>query len=337
MHPPANRAAVSCVAQVGRLRHTRGGPRAAAARWSAYVSGGGLKSYAAHRNNPLSPDGKGASRMSCFVNLGMISPLIMARDATHAGADKYLSEFCGFREAAYLWCLLHPGGYADAAVAVPAWARGQLRRAADGGGDAHVPRLEELEEGRSGDVLLDDCQRCLVLSGELHNNVRMTWGKAIPSWHAAILRAARETAPCDASSQPIAPASPAVRLQAALDLLIRLNDRYALDGGAPPSYGGLLWCLGWRDRPGHDGCPAARPTTVLRSRIKAGDLERRAQWRCRAQLAPLLEAADTDGHVAATATAAQSSMGRPSEEVADAASAPAAKRQRPTPGSSSCG
>ena len=61
-----------------------------------------------------------------------------------------------------------------------------------------------------------------------------------------------------------------VRLQAALDLLIRLNDRFALDGGAPPSYGGLLWCLGWRDRPGTNGCPTARPTSVMARRAPPG-------------------------------------------------------------------
>lgn len=28
-----------------------------------------------------------------------------------------------------------------------------------------------------------------------------------------------------------------------------LNDRFALDGLSPPSYGGLLWCYGWQDKP----------------------------------------------------------------------------------------
>ena len=73
--------------------------------------------------------------------------------------------------------------------------------------------------------------------------------------------------------------SAAVRLQAALSLLLRLNDRFALDGGAPPSYGGVLWCLGWRDRPGPDGCPTARPTAVLARRFRPGQLEARALWR----------------------------------------------------------
>ena len=74
--------------------------------------------------------------------------------------------------------------------------------------------------------------------------------------------------------------TPATRLQAALDLLVRLNDTYALDGCAPPSYGGLLWCLGWRDRPGAGGCPKARPTSVIGRRgVKPGDLERLARVR----------------------------------------------------------
>ena len=95
---------------VARVRHTRGGPRAAAARWAAFVRGDGLRSYANHRNNPLAVEGKGASRMSAYVNTGMIDPYQLARDASAAKADKYLAEFVGFRESAYLWCLLHPGG-----------------------------------------------------------------------------------------------------------------------------------------------------------------------------------------------------------------------------------
>lgn len=59
----------------------------------------------------------------------------------------------------------------------------------------------------------------------------------------------------------------------------RLNDDYALDGGAPPSYGGLLWCLGWRDRPGANGRPRPRRTSVLSRRVELGALERRAKRR----------------------------------------------------------
>ena len=66
-------------------------------------------------------------------------------------------------------------------------------------------------------------QRSLLAHGEIHNNVRMTWGKAFVGW-----------TPDAAQS---------------LDLSIDLNHRYALDGRDPASYGGLLWCLGQFDRP----------------------------------------------------------------------------------------
>ena len=247
-------------ATVARVRHTRGGSAAAEARWEAYVASGGLKTYAKSRNDPLAKGGRGASRMSAYVNLGMVDPTRIARDAAAAKADKFLSEFCGFRESSYLWCLLNPGAYLVAAQAVPAWGRGQLAATPP------APTVEALEAGRSGDALWDDCQRCLVLSGELHNNVRMAWGKAIPAWHGAVLA-------------PSADTNAGARLQAALDLLVRLNDTYALDGGAPPSYGGLLWCLGWRDRPGSGGRPKPRPTSVMARRIKPGDLERLARAR----------------------------------------------------------
>merc|ERR1712087_791824 len=96
----------------------------------------------------------------------------------------------------------------------------------------------------------------------------MSWGKAIPAWHAAAFQL------CTSLES-----SSSIRLQAALDLLIHLNDTFALDGGSPPSYGGLLWCLGWRDRPGRNGCPVPRPTSIMAQKITAGQLEARARSR----------------------------------------------------------
>lgn len=269
------------------VSHTRGGPRAAAARWRQYVSGGGVRSYASHRNNPLARDGLGACRMSAYLNLGMIDPRTVAVDA--AGSQKFLDEFLGFREAPYVWCALHPGDYARAARAVPEWARAQLAGAAG----ARAVSLAEVETGRTGDVLWDECQRALHAGGELHNNLRMAWGKAVPAWWAAALPATE--------SRPPSGIPPAERLQLALDLLLRLNDDFALDGGAPPSYGGLLWCLGWRDRPGAACKPKPRPTSVMASKIRPGDLA--TQLARREAAAGATEAAGLAG-AGATATAA---------------------------------
>lgn len=75
----------------------------------------------------------------------------------------------------------------------------------------------------AGDAFWDAAQRQLARTGELHNNARMTWGKALLRW-------------CP---------GPAAALRAAL----HLNHRFALDGCDPASYGGVLWCFGLFDGP----------------------------------------------------------------------------------------
>ena len=82
--------------------------------------------------------------MSAYVNCGMIDPLRMARDATRI-SEKFVSEFCGFRESAHLWCLRNPGAYLDASRGVPAWARNQLRATVP------APDADALARGASGD------------------------------------------------------------------------------------------------------------------------------------------------------------------------------------------
>jgi hypothetical protein len=75
-----------------------------------------------------------------------------------------------------------------------------------------------LRFSQSGDAFWDAAQHQLQATGELHNNVRMTWGKALLPWAAAP--------------------------QEALALALHLNHRHALDGCDPCSYSGVLWCFG---------------------------------------------------------------------------------------------
>jgi hypothetical protein len=105
---------------------------------------------------------------------------------------------------------------------LPAWAQATLREHAC---DQRASIIDEETLARSGskDEVWDLAQTSLRIHGELHNNLRMTWAKAIPGWR----------------PDP----------QAALDTLLELNHRYALDGSDPNSFGGLLWCLGLFDRP----------------------------------------------------------------------------------------
>jgi photolyase PhrII len=204
------------------VAHTRGGSRAGYARWETFKALG-LADYARLRNDAAVDWPRGVSKLSPYLHHGHVSPLRIAREARAmrgAGAEKFLDELLVWRELAFHWCRwsADPEGLDG----LPAWAQATLA--------AHVHdrrpviySLGELAGSRTHSALWNAAQDSLRRHGELHNNLRMTWGKAIVDW----------------SPDPAA----------ALHALVDLNHRHALDGNDPASYGGLLWCLGLFDRP----------------------------------------------------------------------------------------
>jgi deoxyribodipyrimidine photo-lyase len=86
----------------------------------------------------------------------------------------------------------------------------------------HVYDLEEFEYSRTHDPLWNAAQRQLVQDGRMHNYLRMLWGKKILQW----------------TNHP----------QDALEIMIELNNKYAVDGRNPNSYSGIFWVLGRYDR-----------------------------------------------------------------------------------------
>ncbi len=227
---------------VGPVPHTCGGSRAGYARWESFKAQG-LRRYADDRNDALRD---GVSRMSAYLHYGMVSPLRVAREAATVrgpGAEKYLDELLVWRELAYAFCQHRPDHKSVAAV--PHWATETLRQHEIDPRPA-LHDWETLARGRTGDPLWDAAQQSLLVQGELHNNVRMTWGKAFLSWTASAADALR--------------------------LMVDLNHRYALDGRDPASYGGLLWCLGQFDRPHNPpqqvlGTVRTRPTEGHAARL----------------------------------------------------------------------
>jgi deoxyribodipyrimidine photo-lyase len=91
--------------------------------------------------------------------------------------------------------------------------------------------LEQLEAANSGDAAWDAMQRQLNVHGELHNNIRMTWGRQLLRW----------------SAHP----------QQSIEWLQHLNDKFALDGCDPCSHCGILWAHGLFDT------PKAKPSTAI--------------------------------------------------------------------------
>ncbi|MFN5469262.1 MAG: FAD-dependent oxidoreductase [Pirellulaceae bacterium] len=231
---------------VGPVLETRGGSGAAEERWESFLRAG-IDQYAARRNDCAVA---GVSRMSPYLHYGMIAPMRMARDADARGAEKYLEELLIWRELAYAFC--YHTEEVDDLSAIPEWARKTLmEHQRDARESIHA--WESLARGGSGDRLWDLAQCSLLRHGELHNNLRMTWGKAMLQW----TRTPEE----------------------ALRMMVDLNHRYALDGRDPASYGGILWCLGQFDRPFEPpqpilGTVRPRPTDEHARRVDLKRLER---------------------------------------------------------------
>ena len=227
---------------VAPVPHTRGGTAAGQSRWAAFRDGGGLDAYARTRG---APHRGGGSRMSAYLHHGMVSPHQLARDARDhggEGAARWSDELLVWRELAHAWCSEQADLHTLAVL--PGWARATLQRHAS---DPRPTQFDDetLGRGVTGDALWDACQRSLVVHGELHNSVRMTWGKQLVAWSAS---------PEQARAR-----------------LVDLNHRWALDGRDPCSYAGLYGCLGLFDRPFRPGRPVLGE---LRPRDTAGHAKR---------------------------------------------------------------
>jgi deoxyribodipyrimidine photo-lyase len=86
----------------------------------------------------------------------------------------------------------------------------------------HVYSSAQFENANTHDPLWNAAQNQLRRDGKIHNYLRMLWGKKILEW----------------SFSP----------REALDTMIELNNKYALDGRDPNSYSGIFWVLGRYDR-----------------------------------------------------------------------------------------
>ena len=168
----------------------------------------------------------------------MVSPLRIAREAKELGAEKFLDELLIWRELSFHFCL-HNIDKLDSIEALPDWAIETLQQHADDPREGNYS-WESLARGKTGQRLWDAAQRSLLKHGELHNNARMTWGKAFANW---------ASTPCRA-----------------MHLTMDINHRYALDGRDPCSYGGVLWCYGQFDRP-------FQPESNVLGRVRTRDAE----------------------------------------------------------------
>lgn len=182
-----------------------------------------LRRYARERNSPAAQATSGLSAHLHFGQIGAREVALAVRDYAEEHrliAEEFLEELIVRRELSFNFACFAsgPDWYAE----LPEWVRKTLdEHAADP--REYVYSYEQFDAGLTHDALWNACQRELRLRGVIHGYYRMYWGKKVLEWSAS----PRE----------------------AVDIMVRLHDRYALDGGDPNTYVGILWSLGLHDRP----------------------------------------------------------------------------------------
>lgn len=224
---------------IAPVRDKPGGPDAGAARLERF-----LLDRLDHYTERNHPDEEVASGLSPWLHFGHVGgaqvvaaildeetfdPERMNADrfskqegawGLSAGAESFLEEVITWRELSFQTAFLEPEDHARF-EGLPAWAQKSLiEHAADP--REHLYSLEELAAGQTSDPLWNAAQRQLREEGIIHNYLRMLWGKRVLAW----------------TESP----------QQCFEWLVELNNRYALDGRDPNSYGGIAWVLGRYDR-----------------------------------------------------------------------------------------
>lgn len=236
---PASLARLPIDHSVAPIAHV-GGERAARARLKGFVDA----KLARYHEDRSPPDLDGQSGLSPWLHQGHLSvhevtdavfvregftPERVAKKPTgsregfwglSAPAEAFLDELLTWRELGFNMTSRRDDF--DRWDSLPTWAKDTLLEHL-GDARAYSYSLEELAASKTHDPLWNAAQRQLVNDGVIQNYLRMLWGKKVLEW----------------SKDP----------RVALEHLIELNNRYAIDGRDPNSYSGIFWVFGRYDRP----------------------------------------------------------------------------------------
>ncbi len=207
---------------VSPIENLQGGTSNALRMLAAFVDHG-LRDYPKDRNHP---ELSGTSRLSPYLHFGHIGPqtiaeAVHAASATAAAKQAFLEQLIVRRELSVNF-VRYNSSY-DSFECLEPWAK---RSFAQHSGDRRpiIYCDEQLEQAETHDPLWNAAQKQMVLTGWMHNYMRMYWAKKILEW------------------------SPSVA--SAYQRAIWLNDRYELDGRDPNGYAGIAWAIvGKHDRP----------------------------------------------------------------------------------------
>jgi deoxyribodipyrimidine photo-lyase len=206
---------------VAPVKTARGGTARGKALLEDFITNG-LRHYDDLRNDPGLDS---SSHLSPYLHFGQISPLAIVlrisgeRSIPATTRDVYLEELIVRRELSMNF--VYYNERYDEFESLPDWAKKTLAgHAKDRREYLYSP--EQWERAETHDPYWNAAQKEMVLSGRMHNYMRMYWGKKILEWSR----------------------SPAEAFRTAL----WLNNRYELDGRDPNGFAGAAWCFGKHDR-----------------------------------------------------------------------------------------
>eukprot|EP00698_Gefionella_okellyi_P019827 TRINITY_DN6142_c0_g1_i1.p1 TRINITY_DN6142_c0_g1~~TRINITY_DN6142_c0_g1_i1.p1 ORF type:complete len:569 (+),score=128.84 TRINITY_DN6142_c0_g1_i1:60-1766(+) len=208
--------------QVKRVAKFRGGWSQAKMWLSAFIATK-LRSYDSERNKPELAI---QSHLSPYLHFGQISPIYCILQAVaFAGAkssakEAFQEELIVRRELSMNFCWFNARSY-DKYACLPEWALKTLNEHKDDPRQV-IYSKSELEEGRTYDAYWNAAQLEMVVTGKMHNYMRMYWGKKVVEWTETPQRAFAE--------------------------LLYLNNKYELDGRDANSFAGVAWIFGKHDR-----------------------------------------------------------------------------------------
>ncbi len=199
----------------------RGGYKEAKRRLNQFVARR-LQRYVAGRAHPGEAE---VSTLSPYLHFGQISPAevaLAARDAEAANENNasFLEELIVRRELAMNFVQTTPNY--DRYDCLPKWAR-QTLAAHRRDRREHVYSFGHLTRADTHDPYWNAAMREMLLTGYMHNHMRMYWGKKVLEW----------------SSSP----------EEGYATLLRLNNKFFLDGRDANSYANVGWVFGLHDRP----------------------------------------------------------------------------------------
>jgi deoxyribodipyrimidine photo-lyase len=203
------------------VKHFRGGTTLAKALLEDFIA----KKIRHYDDRHSDPGLDYSSHLSPYLHFGQISPLAVAlriaaeKSIPAAARQAFLEELIVRRELSMNF-VFYNERY-DEYECLPDWARKTLaEHAKDRREVLYDP--EQWEHAGTHDPYWNAAQREMMITGKMHNYMRMYWGKKLLEWSRTPAEAFRTA--------------------------ITLNNRYELDGRDPNGFAGVAWCFGKHDR-----------------------------------------------------------------------------------------